>query len=57
LAVSGGSADLEFEIPAGCFDPATNNCNFEIGIDVGNAVLESNEANNNAAGVCGAQIF
>jgi subtilase family serine protease len=45
----GGSADLLFPIPAGCFDP---DCEFRITVDVLNDVAESNEGNNMASGVC-----
>jgi hypothetical protein len=52
---AGGSAVVEFAIPATCPD-AQNNCHFAIGVDATNAVSESDETNNNAAGVCGASI-
>ena len=57
LATPGSSVDLVFDFPAGCFDPFTAKCSFEIGVDVGNTVQESSEINNTAAGVCGPQIF
>jgi hypothetical protein len=55
-----GFTDTELDpidIPAGCFDEGTLQCNFQIGADVENAVTESDETNNNAAGACGPQIF
>ena len=45
----GASVDLDFTIPVGCFDP---DCEFRIIVDATNAVLESNETNNIASGVC-----
>jgi CARDB len=47
--VPGQSTTLAFPIPSGCFDP---DCEFRITVDAGNAVIESNEANNTADGVC-----
>jgi hypothetical protein len=42
-------------IPDSCWD-ANNNCRFTIGVDAGTGIAESNETNNNAAGLCGAQF-
>ena len=50
------SVMVEFPIPSTCYD-ALNNCHFTIGVDFTNAVNESDETNNNAAGVCGAGIL
>jgi hypothetical protein len=52
---AGTSTILEIPIPAGCAD-ASLNCHFTIGVDSANVVSESNETNNNAAGVCGPSI-
>jgi hypothetical protein len=57
LATQGSSVDLAFDFPVGCFDAFTAKCSFEIGVDVSDAVQESSEINNTAAGVCGPQIF
>jgi hypothetical protein len=46
---AGASVDLKFPIPRGCFDP---DCEFRITVDVGGAVVESNEGNNFASGMC-----
>jgi hypothetical protein len=49
--------DLDpIDIPPGCFDPDTLNCNFRMGVDVNNVVIELGETNNNALGVCGPQF-
>lgn len=45
----GASVDLAFPIPPGCFDP---DCEFKITVDVNNEVVESDEGNNFASGVC-----
>lgn len=52
--IAGGSAaaELVIDIPNECFD-ANNNCSFTIGVDGEAAVAESDEANNNVAGLCG----
>ena len=56
--VSGGSQLLEFPVPANCVSAATfGTCDFTIGVDVTNAVSESNEANNTAAGTCFPFLF
>lgn len=55
LPGSGRNPLLVFDIPDECWD-GNNNCKFTIGVDVENAVLESNETNNNAAELCGAQF-
>lgn len=52
----GGTAEAVFDIPGGCFSPNTLNCDFVIRADVGNTVMESDEANNDKAGVCGPQF-
>ena len=46
---------LAVAIPDACFD-ANNECRFTVGVDATNAVAESSETNNNAAGACGAQF-
>ena len=45
----GGSVDLLFDIPPGCFRP---DCHFKITVDSNSQVDESNEVNNTAVGVC-----
>lgn len=45
----GASAQLLFDIPAGCFVP---DCFFKITVDAGGVVTESNEANNTASDNC-----
>jgi hypothetical protein len=45
----GGSVDLAFPIPPGCFDP---DCEFRIIVDASSQVVESDEGNNFASGVC-----
>jgi hypothetical protein len=45
----GGSVDLFFPIPPGCFNP---DCKFQITADAGNQVGESTELNNIARGTC-----
>ncbi|HEX8597398.1 MAG TPA: CARDB domain-containing protein [Chloroflexia bacterium] len=45
----GASVDLFFEMPQGCFQP---DCTFRITVDANNQVVESNEGNNSASGVC-----
>ncbi len=54
---SPGIIDLVIGIPEGCFGSAfgpddINNCQFKIAVDATNAVMESNELNNNAGGAC-----
>ncbi len=46
---AGGSVDLLFDIPPGCFRP---DCSFKIIVDSGNQVDEANEGNNTATGAC-----
>jgi len=53
---AGSSAQLTIDIPNACFD-ANNNCSFTIGVDGENAVAESQETNNNVAGLCGPQFL
>jgi hypothetical protein len=53
---AGKGTDLVINIPNGCYD-VNNKCAFGIGADAAAASAESNEANNNAAGVCGPQFF
>lgn len=53
---AGGSTELTINIPNACFD-ASNNCSFTLGADAADAAAESNETNNNAAGLCGPQFF
>lgn len=55
IAASTGTDLPPIDIPNSCWD-ANNNCKFTIGVDLNNVVLESNETNNNAAGLCGAQF-
>jgi hypothetical protein len=43
------AVDPKFPLPPGCFDP---DCEFRIIVDVTNVVVESNEGNNFASGVC-----
>jgi hypothetical protein len=55
-----GFTGIEMEhvpIPDGCFNPDTNECEFTIGVDVGEVVTESRETNNTAVGVCGPLFF
>ena len=47
--------ELVISIPNECFD-ANNNCSFTIGVDAENTVAESEETNNNVAGLCGPQF-
>jgi len=58
LTWGGGSADLAVPIPADCPDPDPHSqaCRFQIFVDALGVVAESNEPNNNVAGVC-APIF
>jgi subtilase family serine protease len=53
---AGTSTTLVIPIPDGCFDVTTQQCKFTIGVDATSAVAESNETNNNAAGLCGLQF-
>ena len=46
----GESKDLIFEIPRGCF--GGGNCSFKIIVDSQNQIEESEDINNNAAGLC-----
>lgn len=46
---AGGSADLLFKVPSGCFSP---DCSFKVTVDSSNQVNESNEQNNSANGAC-----
>jgi len=45
----GQSVDLSFPIPPGCFSP---DCGFKITVDANGDVVEANEANNTATGIC-----
>jgi hypothetical protein len=45
----GQSVDLSFPIPPGCFSP---DCGFKITVDANGDVVEANEANNTASGIC-----
>jgi len=45
----GGSVDLLFKVPAGCFSP---DCSFRISVDSSNQVNEVDEKNNNVIGGC-----
>jgi hypothetical protein len=53
---AGSSAEAIVNIPGACFN-ASNNCSFTLGADATGVVPESNETNNNAAGICGPQFF
>ena len=56
-AIAGRKAEeLVIDIPNECFDPNTLLCSFTIGVDGENAVAESDETNNNVAGLCGPQF-
>jgi hypothetical protein len=57
LAPLGGSLQLVLDIPPGCFDLATNRCEFEIAVDSQSLVAEGNEVNNLVSGACGPQFF
>jgi hypothetical protein len=46
---AGGFVDLPTPIPSNCFNP---DCNFRITVDFGNQIVESNEGNNVANGLC-----
>jgi len=50
------STELVISIPNACFD-VNNNCAFTVGADATEVAAESNETNNNAAGLCGPQFF
>jgi len=49
------STELVISIPDACFD-VNNNCAFTLGADATEVAAESNETNNNAAGLCGPQF-
>ena|SRR5688572_10044667 len=53
---AGSATELVITIPNACFD-ANNNCSFTLGVDATALAAESNETNNNAAGLCGPQFF
>ena len=56
-AIAGRSSEeLVIDIPDECFDQNTLECSFTIGVDGEEAVAESDEANNNVAGLCGPQF-
>ena len=56
-AIAGRTAtELVIDIPNECFD-ANNNCSFTIGVDGEDAVVESDETNNDVAGLCGPQFL
>jgi hypothetical protein len=46
---AGGSVDLLFKVPTGCFTP---DCSFTISVDSSNQVGETNEGNNKVTGGC-----
>jgi Concanavalin A-like lectin/glucanases superfamily/CARDB len=46
---AGASVDLTFDIPASCFH---GDCHFKITVDSSGQVVESDETNNTASGVC-----
>jgi CARDB len=47
--VPGSTADVQFAIPSGCFNP---DCKFKITVDSRNSIRESDERNNVAEGRC-----
>jgi CARDB len=47
--VPGSTADVQFAIPPGCFNPE---CRFKITVDSKNSIRESDERNNVAEGRC-----
>ena len=47
--VPGSTADVQFAIPPGCFNP---DCKFKITVDSKNSIRESDERNNIAEGRC-----
>ena len=47
--VPGSTADVQFAIPPGCFNP---DCKFKITVDSKNSIRESDERNNVAEGRC-----
>ena len=47
--VPGSTADVQFAIPPGCFNP---DCKFKITVDSKNGIRESDERNNVAEGRC-----
>ena len=51
-ALAGGGAfiDLAVPIPSGCLSAST--CPFQVAVDVADVVVESDNTNNNASGVC-----
>lgn len=49
---SGGFADLSIAIPPACSEPFPTACKFTIDADIAGVVVESDESNNNVAGVC-----
>jgi len=49
--------ELVVPIPNSCFSTTTLKCDFTIGVDVAEAVIEANETNNTTAGVCGPSIL
>jgi hypothetical protein len=53
---AGTGTQLIITIPEACFDTTTQQCRFTVGVDATAAVAESNETNNNAAGLCGPQF-
>ena len=53
---AGKGTELVINIPNACFD-VNNKCAFTIGADATETTAESNETNNNAAGLCGPQFF
>lgn len=55
LIASGGSEVVEFAIPGNC--TGNSGCEFSIGVDATNLVVESNESNNTVAGTCVPVIF
>ena len=49
--------ELVVPIPNSCFSTTTLKCDFKIGVDAAEAVIEANEANNTTSGVCGPSIL
>jgi len=52
LTGPGGSNTLQFEIPVNCTGSSDLSCDFAIGVDALNQLVESNKSNNTVAGTC-----
>jgi subtilase family serine protease len=55
-ASAGATSQVAVNIPNSCFNSSLQ-CAFTIGVDATNAVAESNETNNNVAGMCGPSLL